>query len=75
MPPLVATGGLISSGLKLRTFGSTTAFGHYGLGGSVGFGDAEAGIGFGYVMNKLELSLAGDPRTSDLIDAVYASLG
>jgi CubicO group peptidase (beta-lactamase class C family) len=55
-------------------FGSPSAFGHYGLGGSVGFGDAEAGIGFGYVMNKLELSLAGDPRTSDLIDAVYASL-
>jgi CubicO group peptidase (beta-lactamase class C family) len=55
-------------------FGSPSAFGHYGLGGSVGFADAEAGIAFGYVMNKLELSLAGDPRTSDLIDAVYASL-
>jgi CubicO group peptidase (beta-lactamase class C family) len=56
-------------------FGSSSAFGHYGLGGSVGFGDAEAGIGFGYVMNKLQLGIAGDPRTSDLIDAVYASLG
>ena len=34
----------------------------------------EHGIGFGYVMNKMELGIAGDPRTSALIDAVYASL-
>ena len=55
-------------------FGSPTAFGHYGAGGSVGFADHEHGIGFGYVMNKMELGIAGDPRTSALIDAVYASL-
>jgi CubicO group peptidase (beta-lactamase class C family) len=55
-------------------FGSPTAFGHYGAGGSVGFADPAAGIGFAYVMNKMDLGIAGDPRTSDLIDAVYAAL-
>jgi CubicO group peptidase (beta-lactamase class C family) len=58
----------------LSKFGSPTAFGHYGLGGSVGFADHEAGIGFGYVMSKLDLGIAGDPRTSALIDAVYGVL-
>lgn len=47
------------------------AFGHYGAGGSVGFADHEAGIGFGYVMNKMDLGIAGDPRTSALIDTLY----
>lgn len=55
-------------------FGSPTAFGHYGLGGSVGFADHEHELGVGYVMNKLELGIAGDPRTSALIDAVYAAI-
>jgi CubicO group peptidase (beta-lactamase class C family) len=49
------------------------AFGHYGYGGSVGFADPVAGVGFGYVMNR-----PGErwktPRTQRLIDAVYASL-
>lgn len=54
--------------------GSPTAFGHYGAGGSVGFADYERGIGFGYVMNKMDIGIAGDPRTSDLIDAVYAAI-
>jgi CubicO group peptidase (beta-lactamase class C family) len=55
-------------------FGSPTAFGHYGAGGSVGFADHEARIGFGYVMNRMDLGIAGDPRTADLIAAVYSSL-
>lgn len=55
-------------------FGSPTAFGHYGAGGSVGFADLEHRIGFGYVMNKMDLGIAGDPRTATLIDAVHASL-
>ena len=54
--------------------GSPSSFGHYGAGGSVGFADHEANIGFGYVMNKMDLGIAGDPRTAALIDAVYASL-
>ncbi len=50
------------------------AFGHYGAGGAVGFADVESGIGFGYVMNQMQLGLAGDPRTKALIDAVVAAI-
>jgi CubicO group peptidase (beta-lactamase class C family) len=49
------------------------SFGHYGYGGSLGFADPEAGVGFGYLMNR-----PGErwktPRTQRLIDAVYACL-
>jgi CubicO group peptidase (beta-lactamase class C family) len=54
--------------------GQEGAFGHAGAGGSLGFADPKAGIGFGYVMNKMQQGLAGDPRTLGLIDAVYKSL-
>lgn len=50
------------------------SFGHAGAGGSLGFADPDAGIGFGYVMNKMSTNLSGDPRTAGLIDAVKASL-
>jgi hypothetical protein len=43
-------------------------------GGSVGRADPDAGIAFGYVMNKLEMNLAGDPRSFDLINACYAPI-
>ncbi|HEM45710.1 MAG TPA: class A beta-lactamase-related serine hydrolase [Alphaproteobacteria bacterium] len=53
---------------------SPRAFGHYGYGGSLGFADPEAGLAFGYLMNR-----PGDrwrtPRTLRLIEAVYACLG
>jgi len=55
-------------------FGLDGAFGHYGAGGAVGFADPESGIGFGYVMNQMQLGLAGDPRTKALIDATVAAL-
>ncbi len=50
------------------------AFGHPGAGGSLGLADPEAEIGFGYVMNQMQLGLTGDPRSARLLDAVYASL-
>ena len=43
--------------------------------GSVGFTDPDHGIGFGYVMNKMGMSLNGDPRSGGLIRAVYAAIG
>jgi CubicO group peptidase (beta-lactamase class C family) len=55
--------------------GGEKSFGHAGAGGSLGFADPEAEIGFGYVMNKMQQNLAGDPRTLGLIQAVYASIG
>jgi CubicO group peptidase (beta-lactamase class C family) len=50
------------------------SFGHPGAGGSLGYADPEAKIGFGYTMNKIQASLLIDPRATALIDAVYASL-
>jgi CubicO group peptidase (beta-lactamase class C family) len=57
-----------------QPLGGPRAFGHAGAGGSLGFADPDANIGFGYVMNKMQQNLAGDPRTLGLIQAVYASL-
>jgi CubicO group peptidase (beta-lactamase class C family) len=50
------------------------AFGHPGMGGSIGFCDPDAGIGFGYVMNGLDRNILTSQRAAALIDAVYASL-
>jgi CubicO group peptidase (beta-lactamase class C family) len=56
-------------------YGGPQSFGHTGAGGSVGFTDPENGIGFGYVMNKMGMSLNGDPRSGGLIRAVYDAIG
>ena len=50
------------------------AFGHPGAGGSLGYADLDAGIGFGYTMNQMQNNLSGDPRVNGLINAVYSSL-
>ena len=50
------------------------SFGHPGAGGSLGYADPEAKIGFGYAMNKMQTSLLIDPRAIWLIGAVYESL-
>lgn len=44
------------------------------LGGSLGFADPKADIGFGYVMNKMQMVGDDDPRTVGLVEAVHASL-
>ena len=50
------------------------SFGHPGAGGSLGYADPEAKIGFGYTMNKMHAGLLIDARATALIDAVYASM-
>ena len=55
-------------------FGGPKGFGHPGAGGSVGFADPESGVAFGYVMNKMQTNLAGDPRTLALIEETYKAL-
>ena len=50
-------------------------FGHPGAGGSLGFADPDARIGFGYVMNRMGPHILLDPRADALIAAVYRSLG
>jgi CubicO group peptidase (beta-lactamase class C family) len=49
------------------------AFGHAGAGGSLGFADPKARLGFGYVTNRMGRSIEIDPRAQALVDAVYAS--
>ena len=56
-------------------YGGPKAFGHAGAGGSVGFADPEAGLGFGYVMNRMMTNLSGDPRSTGLVRAAYEALG
>jgi CubicO group peptidase (beta-lactamase class C family) len=53
---------------------SPSAFGCPGGGGSIGFADPEAHVGFGYVMNQAQDAMPPDPRALRLIDALYASL-
>ncbi|MBN6056238.1 beta-lactamase family protein, partial [Nonomuraea sp. RK-328] len=54
---------------------SATAFGHSGMGGSVGFCDPAARLAFGYTMNKQGSGLGVNPRGQALVDAAYRSLG
>jgi CubicO group peptidase (beta-lactamase class C family) len=49
------------------------SFGHFGTGGALGFADPDAGVAFGYVMNRGGPQWQ-DPRNRALIDAVYAAL-
>ena len=57
-----------------RRFGpNDEAFGHYGAGGSVGFCDPIARVGFGYVMNQMGPRWQ-NPRNRALIEALYQSL-
>lgn len=56
-------------------YGGAGSFGHAGAGGSVGFADPENHIGFGYVMNRMQTNLSGDPRTRGLVKACYEAVG
>ena len=47
-----------------------SAFGHPGAGGSLALGDPERGVGFAYVMNRMSLATAGDPRADGLVAAL-----
>jgi CubicO group peptidase (beta-lactamase class C family) len=54
---------------------SEAAFGHAGMGGSLGFADPTARLAFGYVMNKQGRGVLLNERGQGLVDAVYRSLG
>jgi CubicO group peptidase (beta-lactamase class C family) len=49
------------------------SFGHFGTGGALGFGDPDAELGFGYVMNHV-VPRWQSTRNRSLVDAVYAAL-
>ena len=47
--------------------GGPKAFGHFGMGGSAGWGEPDLGLGMGYVMNRMSAGMAGDVRSYRLI--------
>ncbi|HVM52838.1 MAG TPA: serine hydrolase domain-containing protein [Acidimicrobiales bacterium] len=72
LPTRFGLGFMLSS--PFSPFGGPQRFGHPGAGGSVGFADPEKHLAFGYVMNKMQQNLSGDPRTVTLIEQAYAAL-
>jgi CubicO group peptidase (beta-lactamase class C family) len=53
-------------------FGNEGSFGSPGAGGSLGFADPKAAVGYGYVTSQMGAALTGDPRDLALRNAVYA---
>jgi CubicO group peptidase (beta-lactamase class C family) len=55
-------------------FGSASSFGSPGAGGSLGYADPSAGVGYGYVTSQMGTSLTGDPRDVALRSALDAAV-
>jgi CubicO group peptidase (beta-lactamase class C family) len=54
-------------------YGSPSSFGHPGAGGSLGFADPEAQIGYAYVPNRKGTTMGGDPRDVALRRALFSA--
>ena len=66
--------GFLRPGPQLDWGSSRRAFGTPGAGGSFGFGDPDARLGFAYVMNNMNFHMFDDPREKALRDAVHRSI-
>ena len=66
--------GFLRPGPQLDWGSSRRAFGTPGAGGSFGFADPDARLGFAYVMNNMDLHMFDDPREKALRDAVHRSI-
>jgi len=75
MPTAFSAGFMLDSRKASRQiFGlGTSAFGHPGAGGSHAFADAENGIGFAYVMNRMEQSVLPTAKALRLVERIYAN--
>jgi len=58
------------SGSAFRFGSSDKAFGTMGAGGSFGFADPDAQVGFAYAPNKMGFYMWNDPREQALRDAL-----
>jgi CubicO group peptidase (beta-lactamase class C family) len=63
-----------SLGDALTSVAPPRAFGHSGAGGSLGFADPEHRVGFGYVMNRMQVGMTEDKRPRNLVRAMYRIL-
>jgi CubicO group peptidase (beta-lactamase class C family) len=82
IPTRFSLGYMKSMDNRRRRFGdqdsailSSSAFGHVGAGGSVGFADPLEGLSFGYTMNRMGPGLMLNPRGQSLVDAAYRAIG
>lgn len=58
----------------VRPMAGEGSFGHYGLGGSVGFANSRLGFSFGYTVNQMGPGVPADPRSVALIEATMRCL-
>ncbi len=65
----------LSNGESLSLIIGDRAFGHPGMGGSVGFADPDCRLSFGYNVNQMGMSAITDARAQALIDAAYRCAG
>lgn len=80
MPPGLEAFGLVAGlGFQVTTpladLLGPTSFGHGGAGGSMGLGEVEHELGFGYVMNQMLTEIPSRPRNQLVMDAVVACAG
>lgn len=54
-------------------FGNPDSFGAPGAGGSLGFADPQVKIGYGYIPNRIGVTLTGDPRDVAIGKALYSA--
>jgi CubicO group peptidase (beta-lactamase class C family) len=69
-----ALGVLLNTPVAVYMGPNPRSFGHHGIGGSIGFGDPDARIGFSYACNKMHAVGDNGPRARRLIDALYSVL-
>jgi CubicO group peptidase (beta-lactamase class C family) len=67
-----ALGVLLNTAAAVYMGPNPRSFGHHGIGGSIGFADPDAGIGFSYAINKMHAVGDNGPRARRLIDALYS---
>jgi CubicO group peptidase (beta-lactamase class C family) len=66
--------GFLRPGPQLDWGSSRRSFGTPGAGGSFGFADPDARLGFAYIMNNMDFYMFDDPREKALRDAVHRSI-
>ncbi|MET0385662.1 MAG: serine hydrolase domain-containing protein, partial [Polyangiales bacterium] len=75
IPTRFGPGFMLSQPSGTGRFGpNPRSFGHPGMGGSLGFADPGAQLGFGYVMNRAGAGILIDERPRRLIEALYACI-
>ena len=62
-------------GEGMSTIIGESAFGHAGLGGSIGFADPQVRMSFGYAMNKHGHGTGINARGQSMVDAAYRAVG